>query len=490
MSTVFLSFGPNSGFLTGHLINSMIECQDSPPLWYSEAYGGLLPNCVFFDNAKTVKLYEDYDIAVENARKANPKGKIETLNLPENGPIQLPKFKPTPFIEYIKKGGQTSLPLDQPRPNFGLENCEIAWCDIVNFNMMRRSFCEIPGTDAQPMKTFSAGFEKASELDNFDEYSDPIRRQFESCDRVASVVFLVDRNDGFGGFATKMSEYVMEEVPKAVRFVFSTCEAVESDEIASNASLATASFLDFAHIHTLLVPPATDGALPKVIDPSRYKGDNVFSRMGLLSMPLLSGLIPMLNGEVTPRKYLDTIAPSSILKFTSLNACFPSFDDMTLFSFPAEERVFTRFVATCGLGDKAPEAVESYKPGSPFFFDHGSSKQPLFVGINQPHFFKDNYVTMEGMKPTQKPPGLSDGDYERLIKAGVIKPKLGVPCAKLRALSSVAYFSTSASLSKQLEYCIDFIRNSPNITHDIDRADAQQKAEIILNIIDGLKADE
>ena len=81
MSTVFLSFGPNSGFLTAHVLNSMIECQDSPPLWYSEAHGGLLPNCVFFDNAKTVKLYEDYNIAMENAKKSNPNSKIQTLQL-------------------------------------------------------------------------------------------------------------------------------------------------------------------------------------------------------------------------------------------------------------------------------------------------------------------------------------------------------------------------------------------------------------------------
>jgi hypothetical protein len=487
MSTVFLSFGPKSGFLTGHAINSMIECQDSPALWYSESYTGLLPNVVFFDNAKTVKLYEDYDIAMEN--DAGKASKIQKIDLPKDGPIQIPKFKPTPFIDYIKKGGVTSLPLDKPRPDFGLENCEIGWCDIVNFNLSRRSFCEIPGTDTEPMNTYQAGFEKASELDHFDEYTDPIRRQFESCDRMGAVVFAIDRNNGFGGFASKLSEYVIEEAPKAVRFVFSTCEAVESDEIAANASLATASFLEFAHIHTLLVPPPEE-ALPNIIDAKKYKADNDFSRMGLLSMPFVSSLIPLLNGNVTPRKYLDTIAPSSILKFAALNTCFPSFDDHSLFTFPAEERVFTRFVTTAGVGDKAPEAIEALKPEAPFFFDHASSAQPLFVGINQPHIFKDGYVTMEGMKPTEKPPALSDADYKRLVAAGVIRPKLGVDCANIRALSSVSYFSTSRSLSTQLEYCVNFIRNAHAISHDISDADALQKAEVVLNIIDGLRADE
>lgn len=484
MSSVFLSFGPKSGFLIGHTLNSMIECQDSPPTWYAESMTGLLPNVVFYDNAKSVHLYEDYSLDFE---KDGAPQNIQKLQLPKDGPVQMPLFKPTPFIEYIKKGGATFLPLDQPRPNFKLEESTIAWCDIVNFNMSRRSFVEIPGTDLEPMTTYANGFARASDTENYDDYTDPIRRQFENCDRVGSVIFSADRNNGYGGFCAKLSEYVQEETPKAVRFVFSTAEDVPSDEIACNASLATAAFLEFADIHTLLVPPAN---LPNIIDQTKYKADNDFSRMALLSMPLTTALIPLLNNTCHARKYKDTIAPSSILKFTSLDACFPTFDELNHFSFPAEDRILTSFVTTCGTGNAAPEIVEKFKPDSPYFFDHASSSQPLFIGFNAPHFFKDDYVTREGMKPSQKPASLSDADYQRLVAAGVIKPKVGVKCEYIRALSAAATISTSKSLAVQLENTVNFIRGAPAIQHDIAQSDCSQMIETVLNIVDGLRADE
>lgn len=489
MSSVFLSFGPRSGFLTGHMLNSLIECTDSPPNWYCESAGGLLPNVVFFDNAKSVRFYSDYEDIEDKITKNETNRSIQKLNLPQDGSIIMPKFKPTPFIEYIKKGGKTFIPLDEPRPNFGLEHSDIAWCDMINFNMSRRSFVEIPGTDIEPLNTYIEGYEKAAENENFDHYTDPIRRNFESCDRVASVIITADRNTGYGGFSAKIADYILEEIPKAVRFVFHTADEVDSDAVAANASLALASALDFAHIHSVLIPPETN-SLPPIIDSSKYKADNIFSRTALLSMPLLSGLLPMLNGGVRARQYLDVLAPTPILKFVSISAAFPAFDKPTLYSFPAEERVLSSITTLAGVGADAREGIlSSMKPESPYFYEAFEHPQPLFVGLTMPHFFADRAVTADGQKPTERPPSLSVEDYERLIKAGVIKRREGVPCDRLRLLSAAAKWETSASLAEKLENASGFIRSSPAITHDISISDASHLADVVMNIVDGLKAE-
>ena len=487
MSSVFLSFGPKSGFLLGHCLNSLVECNDMPQTWYSEGHNGLLPNAVFFDNAKSVRLYEDFYFE-EKAKEAVKSKNVMKLDLPEGSPVSIPKYKPTPFIEYIKNGGKTILPLDQPRPDFMLENCEISWCDIVNFDLPRKSFVEIPGTDIEPMNTYMSGFEKASENDMYYEYTDPIRKSMETCDRVTSFICMSDRNDGFGGFFSKLSDFMTEEAPKAVRFVYSMDEDITSNEVAVNASLSLASCLDFAHIHTVLLSPPV---LPDVINPKKYHSDNVYSKSALLSMALTSSIYPILNGKATARQYLDTIAPTGVLKFASLSASFPSFDPIVPFSFPTEGRILTKLVSVSGVGpDSIFSAIQSQKPDSPYFYNGFGQEMPLFVGLTCPHMFKDEYITSDGQKPTTKPPNLSQEDYDRFVKFGVIKKKDGLPSDKVRVLSSIAEYTTSSSLVTPLKNSVEFVRNAHVFCKDISPEDSGKMSEIILNLIDALQAED
>ena len=486
MSSIFLSFGPKSGFLLSNTLNNLIECNDMPPTWYSENSNKFLPNCIFFDNAKSVKLYEDYDFE-EQYKEISKQRKVSNIDLPKDGSITIPKFKPTPFVEYIKNGGSTILPLDKPRPNFYLENYDISWCDIINFNLSRKSFVEIPGTDIEPLNTYMKGFEKASENDSYYEFTDPIRKIMETCDRVTTFFNFVDRNNGYGGFFAKTSEYLMEEAPKAVRITYSIAEQIDSDEIASNASLSLASSLEVSNIHSVLLLPQE---LPPIFDINKIKLNNDYINSFILSMSLTSSILPILNNVTTSRQYLDILSPSSILKFVSLSSSFPSFDPITSFGFPTNNRIFSKLVLVSGIGkDQREHIYETNKPDSPYFYSGFGNDMPLFIGLTAPHIFKDNYITIDGQKPTEKPPNLSQEDYDKLVKFGVIKRKEGVNNDLIKVLSTISEYSTSSSLSIPLSNSIDFIKNSCRITRDISQGDCDQLAEFVHNIIDGLTDD-
>lgn len=484
MSSVFLSFGPKSGFLHGHLINSLIECTDSPPIWYTESYTGLLPNAVFFDNVNSVRFYESYEKDEDDVRKETGISRLEKLKLPDDGSITIPKFKPTPFIEYIRDGGRTSIPLNEARPNFLLETCDpLGWCDIVNFNLNRRSFVELPGTDIEPINSYQSGFERASDSQNREFFIDPIRRTYEACDRVTSVVVSADRNSGYGGFSMKLCEYVLEESPKATRFVFHTSDDVESDFVAANASCSLAAALDFAHIHSVLVQPEK---LPEIIDTEKYLYKNDYSRMGLFSYPLLSALLPIFNGSTTARRYQDVVAPTNILKFAGISSNFPAFHEMCDFGFNMSGRIYSRLVALNATGEHSDKLKTDLKPDSPYFFEYTEQKQPIFVGFTSPHFFKDGLITAEGGKPTIKPNFLSDEQYRLLVQTGAVKEKPAVSCDKIKILSSAASISTTASLAESLKNSVDFIKNAHITNRDISQAECTQLVEVVYNIIDGL----
>jgi hypothetical protein len=482
MSTVFLSFGPTSGFLTGQCINNLVECADMPPTWYTPHSSALLPNVVFFDNAKSVRLYLDEKPPVDL-----PAGRrVERFEPSEDSPIRIPRYKPTPFVEYIKSGGATILPLDQPRPNFQLEKSDITWSDIVNFNLVRHCFYEIPGTDIEPLLTYSSGLECCTESAVYDEMTEPIRRCLERVDRVSCLVCSVDRNYGYGGVYTRMAEYLSEEAPKASQFTFSVAEDVSSDQIACNACLSLSSCLRYSSVHTVLtIPPA----LPSIIDAPSL---NLYQRTSLLSMPVTSSLLPILRGTTTAREIVDIVAPSSALKFASLSSAFPFYEPMTDYSFKAEERIFSRYSCVNGVPTAAGQQMigETLKPASPFFYGGSAQKNPLFVGLTMPHFFRSRVITNTGDRPTQRPAGLTDEEYQRLVLYKVIKVRPGVDCAQIRVLSTAAAFSTSRSLAEPLQNTADFFRNAPAITRTIDPADAQAAAEVVYNVIEGLTADQ
>ncbi|KAH0793767.1 protein misato 1-like [Histomonas meleagridis] len=481
MSTIFLSFGPTSGLLTGHCINSLVECVDMPPTWYGESSQGLLPNAVFFTNARTVHLFQDYD------DKEEINGKVEKFDPPPDSPVQVPKFKPTPFIQYIKGGGQTFLPLDKPRPDLGLSNAEIGWSDIVNFNLSRRSFFEIPGTDIEPLKSYCSGIEIASDSNIYDELTEPIRYSLERCDRVSDFVITIDRNTGYGGIFNQISEYLIEEAPKATKISFSIAEDITSEEVACNASLSLASALNYTNMHTVLTLPEK---LPNIIDPARFKPTNLYEMTALLSIPFTSALIPILTNAVTLRTVVDTVAPSSILKFTSLSSAFPYYDPVIDFSFKTEERIYSRYTLVSGVPqDDSTKIIENQmKPGAPYFYSGVSQKYPYFVGLTMPLFFKDRVVTNTGGKPSTRPAGLSEADYQRLVQFKVIKEIPAVTCPYIRTMSTLSAFSTSRSLVDPLKNTVDFIRRAPYITKKMYSDDASAAAEIILNIIDGLNS--
>lgn len=482
MSSIFLSFGPHSGFLTGHCLNSLVECLDMPPTWFSESRNGLLPNAVFFDNAKSVHLYEDYELPDDNKEKNL---KIEKIDTDSNSVIKIPRFKPTPFIEYVKKGGQTLIPLDKPRPNFHLDDCDIAWCDIVNFNLSRKSFIEIPGTDIEPLKTYMSGIEKASDTELYDDLTDPIRRSLETCDKVSNYIISVDRNEGYGGIFSKVSEYLIDETPKATKFSFSMAEEISDEITACNASLSLSTSLNYSNCHCVLQLPEN---LPPLIDPNRINVKNLYHQTALFSIPFTSSILPILTNAASGRSIVDIISPTSALKFVSLSCGVPYYEIPITYSFKAEERIYTRYTITNGVPTEVSNKYidETFKPGSPFFYGGVGQKQPEFVGLTMPHFFSDNVVTNTGDKPTVKPTGLSDDDYQRLVQYKVIKVKEPVDCARIRTLSTVSTLSTSKSLADPLKNCVDYLRRSPAITHEIGYDDAQAATEVILNIIDGL----
>lgn len=484
MSTLFLSFGPNSGFLTGQCLNSLVECLDAPPTWYGESMTGLLPNAVFYDNAKSVRLYND-----EVAEIDEKLGKVEKIEAKSDSPIYIPRFKPTPFIEYIKNGGQTMIPLDKPRPNFELDDCELVWSDIVNFNLSRRSFYEIPGTDIEPLTTYCSGIEKLSDTNLYDDMTEPIRRSLESIDRITSIISTIDRNDGYGGVFAKLSEYISEEVPKATKISFSMSDDITSDAMACNACLSLSASLNFSDMHTVLTLPEK---LPDVINPEHFSPSNVYQRTALYSIPFTSAILPIVHNAAEARTIARTVAPVSFLKFCSLSCAFPYYDPMTDFSFKTEERIYTRYTILNGVPkDSSSKLIdETLKPASPFFYQGVSQKNPCFVGLTMPHFFKSNVMTNTGDRPSVKPPGLSDEDYERLVRFKVITVRPPVECACIRTLSTANCFSTSRSLVEPLKNTVQFIRNAPTITHAISNDDAQAAAEIVLNTIDGLMEDQ
>lgn len=454
-----------------------------PPTWYSESRNGLLPNAVFFDNAKSVRLYEDFDA---QAAQQDSLKKIQKIEAPQkDSPISIPHFKPTPFIEYVKKGGQTIIPLDKPRPNFHLEDCEIAWCDIVNFNLSRKSFVEIPGTDIEPLKTYMAGLEKASESDLYEDLTEPIRRSLETCDRISNYIITVDRNEGYGGVFTKIAEYLEDETPKASRFTFSMADEIETEVVACNASLSLSSSIKNSSIHTVLQLPET---LPPLFDPNRFQPSNLYQRSAMFSIPFTSSILPILTNAVAGRGIVDIVAPTSILKFASLSCSVPYYHPIVDYSFKTEERIYSRFTITNGVPvDASTKYIdEELKPGSPFFYQGVAQKQPFFVGLTMPHFFGDKVVTNTGDKPTVRPPGLSDADFERLVKFKVITLKEAVECARIRTLSTVAAFSTSKSLVEPLSNCVDYLRRAQRITNEISYDDAQAATEVIMNVIEGL----
>jgi hypothetical protein len=104
-----------------------------------------------------------------------------------------------------------------------------------------------------------------------------------------------------------------------------------------------------------------------------------------------------------------------------------------------------------------------------------------------PHFFKGNVITATGERPTHRPGGLSEADFQRLVDCGVIKWNKPVECAYIRTLSTAATMSTARSLAIPLRNTADFFRNATRITGTIARDDAQAAAEIVLNLIDGLE---
>lgn len=481
MSSIFLSFGPHSGFLTGHCLNNLVECLDMPPTWFSESRNGLLPNAVFFDNAKSVHLYEDYELPDPNEKNL----KIEKVEPDSNSPIKIPRFKPTPFIEYVKKGGQTLIPLDKPRPDFHLDDCDISWCDIVNFNLSRKSFVEIPGTDIEPLKTYMSGVEKANDSELFEELTDPIRRSLETCDKVSNYIITIDRNEGYGGVFSKVSEYLIDETPKAMKFSFSMAEDVTDEITACNVSLSLSSALNYSSMHTVLQLPEK---LPPLIDVNRFKVKNIYHQTALFSIPFTSSILPILTNAASGRSIVDVVSPTSALKFTSISCGVPYYEEPITYSFKAEERIYTRYTITNGVPNDISNKFidETFRPGSPFFYAGVGQKQPQFVGLTMPHFFSDNVVTNTGDKPTVKPSNISDADYQRLIQYKVIKVKEPVDCARIRTLSTVVTLSTSKSLAEPLKNCIDYIRRSPAITHEVSYDDAQAATEVIFNIIDGL----
>ncbi|OHT15429.1 hypothetical protein TRFO_42494 [Tritrichomonas foetus] len=483
MSTVFLSFGPTSGFLTGHCLNSLVECMDLPPTWFSESRNGLLPNAVFIDNAKSVHLYEEYELPDETTEKSM---KIEKIDPQADSPIKIPRFKPTPFIEYIKKGGQTIIPLDKPRPNFKLDDCDIAWCDIVNFNLSRKSFVEIPGTDIEPLQTYMSGIEKASDSELFDELTEPIRRSLETCDSVANYIITIDRNSGYGGVFSKIAEYLEEETPKAMKISYSIAEEINSEAVACTASLSLSTSLNHSNLHTVLTLPEK---LSPIFDMAKFSARNQYHTTALFSLPFTASILPILTNKVTGRAVVDIVAPTSILKLASLSCALPYYDPMTDYSFKTEERIYSRFTMTNGVpNDISNRLIEDdLRPGSPFFYDGAGQNQPVFVGLTMPHYFADNYVTNTGDRPIQRPAGLSDADYARLVQFGVVKVKEPVECARIRTLSTVSTFSTSKSLVEPLMNCVDFLKRSPRITNEISNDDAQAATEIVLNIVDGLR---
>ena len=484
MSTLFLSFGPNSGFLTGHCLNSLVECMDSPPTWYRESFSGLLPNAVFFDNARSVHLYLD-----EQIEEPEKYGKIERIEERPDLPIYIPRFKPTPFIEYVKSGGKTMIPLDQPRPDFHLDDCELTWSDIVNFNLSRRSYYEIPGTDVEPIETYMSGVERLNDSEIYDGMTEPIRRALEGIDRMSCVVATVDRNTGYGGVYDRITEYLGEEIPKATQLSFSMAEEVGSDAVACNACLSLSSCLNYSAMHTVLTLPEN---LPEIINPDSVKLSNLYHRTALFSIPFTSVLMPILQGAVDARTMVNTVSPMSFLKFTSLCAAFPYYDPMVDWSFKVEERIFSRYTILNGVPNDSTSKMidETLKPEAPFFYAGVSQKQPYFVGLTMPHFFKDDVITNTGDRPSVKPPGLSDEDYQRLVQFKVIQVRPPVPCASVRTLSTAACLSTSRSLVEPLQNTVQFIRNAPSITKQMVSDDAQAAAEIVLNVIDGLKEEQ
>lgn len=483
MSSIFLSFGPTSGLLTGHCLNSLVECADMPKTWYSESYQGLQPNAVFFANSKSVHLYDDY---IDESELSN--SKIEKLNPSANSPIKVPKFKPTPFVEYIRGGGQTFLPLDKPRPKLGLSDVEIGWSDIINFNLSRKSFYEIPGTDIEPLVSYCQGVEVASDSYTFDELTEPIRYTLERCDKVSNYFITIDRNTGYGGiFNQVISNYIMEETPKATKISFSVAEDIKSEEVACNASLALSSALNYTDLHSVLSLPEK---LPNLIDPSRFKSSNLYEMTALLSIPLTSSILPILTNTVQARDVINTVAPSSILKFAAIDCAFPYYDPMVEFSFKTEEKIYSRFTMVDGVPNDISSSLidKDYRPESPYFYKGVTERYPLFVGLTMPHFFKDDVVTNTGDHPTKRPPGLSEADYQRLVQFKVIKERPPVKCEYIRTLSTVSTYSTCKSLAKPLENTIDYIKRAPYITKKMFSDDAGAAAEVIFNIIDGLKS--
>lgn len=480
MSSVFLSFGQTSGFLTGQCLNSMIECVDMPPTWYTEYSGGLLPNAVFYDNAKSVHLFNDQELNEEDLEGK----KIEKFEPGSDSPVVIPRYKPTPFIEYVKKGGPTMIPLNQPRPDFKLDECEINWSDIVNFNLSRRSFYEIPGTDMEPLRTYQSGIEKLGSQDVFDEMTDPIRRCLESIDRAASFIITFDRNNGYGAVFSKMSEYLIDEAPKATRISFSIGEEVHDDMTACCASLSTSAALEASHLHSVFILPPE---LPPLMSKEKFKADNLYHRVSLYSIPFTSLLLPMLHNVITPRSIVDIVAPTSILKFASVYGTFPYFDPMTPFSFNISDRIYSRYSFVSGIGAATRNTlIDQLKPEGSYFYKGVGQDSPYFVGLTMPHFFNDGVLTMDGQKPTVRPPGLNDADWNRLVTAGVIKVKEGVDASRIRILSSIATLTTSRSLAEPLQNAVRFIKDAPAITHSILPDEAEPMAEVIANIIDGI----
>lgn len=484
MSTLFLSFGPNSGMLTGHCLNSLIECPDLPPTWYTESYTGLLPNAVFFDNAKSVHLYLD-----EEVDDLSKYGKVERISEKEGLPITIPRFKPTPFVEYVKNGGKTVIPLDQPRPDLHLDDVTLTWSDIVNFNLTRRSYYEIPGTDVEPLETYLSGIERLNDSQIYEGMTEPIRHSLEGIDRMSCVIATIDRNTGYGGVYERMTEYLSEEVPKAVQLSFSMADEITSDAVACNACLSLSSCLNHASMHTVLVMPEE---LPAILNPDAISASNVYQRTALFSVPLTSIVLPIVQGVTDARTVVNTVSPTSVLKFTSLSSAFPYYDPLVDWSFKAEERIYTRYSIMNGVPNESAQKMidETLKPESPFFYAGVRQQQPVFVGLTMPHFFKDGVITATGDRPSVKPPGLSDEDYQRLVQFKVITVRPPVDCAFIRTLSTAGCLSTSRSLAQPLENAVQFIRNAPAITKEMVSDDAQAAAEVVLNVIDGLKEEQ
>jgi hypothetical protein len=232
--------------------------------------------------------------------------------------------------------------------------------------------------------------------------------------------------------------------------------------------------------------------LPPIIDLARFRPYSIYHRTSLLSIPLTCFFLPFLHKAVTAREIVNTVAPSSVLKFTSLSAAFPYFDPMTDWSFGAEERIFSRFCFLNGVPvDESLKFTEkTLKPESPFFYGSKDQRNPYFVGLTMPHFFKDGAVTNTGDRPSLKPSHLNEADYERLVLAKVLRKRPAVDCASIRTLSTVGCLSTSRSLAEPLRASLDFFRNAPAITRTIASTDAEAAASVVINIIDGLTASE